>query len=177
MGWLTASYPVRLVLPEDQDPGAALKAIKEQVRAVPGAGLGYGVLRRGPAPSGDLSSDRIEPQILFNYLGNLDRARPQPHPFRLLAATDPSDRSPLSERPHGLEINARVQDGRLRVQWTYDSGAYRTETVEALARAYLDALDRLVDQCLGVEDGSFTPSDFPEAELSQDELDRLLGGP
>ena len=54
VGWFTSLYPVRL------DPGAldledalaggaslgrALKTIKEQLRAVPGKGLGYGLLR------------------------------------------------------------------------------------------------------------------------------------
>ena len=54
VGWFTSLYPVRL------DPGAldldealaggpalgrALKIVKEQLRAVPGKGLGYGLLR------------------------------------------------------------------------------------------------------------------------------------
>src|SRR5260370_27574266 len=44
VGWFTTSFPVRLRL-EGEGPGAALKAVKEQVRRGPGRGLGYGALR------------------------------------------------------------------------------------------------------------------------------------
>src|SRR5260370_36843247 len=49
VGWFTTSFPVRLRL-EGEGPGAALKAVKEQLRRGPGRGLGYGGLRHlGPA--------------------------------------------------------------------------------------------------------------------------------
>ncbi len=43
VGWFTSLYPVRLAA--SADPGASIKAVKEQLRQVPGKGLGYGVLR------------------------------------------------------------------------------------------------------------------------------------
>ena len=54
MGWFTSLYPVRLdpglldleeALSGGPALGRALKTIKEQLRAVPGKGLGYGLLR------------------------------------------------------------------------------------------------------------------------------------
>ena len=45
VGWFTAIHPVLLDLREARAPGEALKAVKEQVRAVPGGGMGYGLLR------------------------------------------------------------------------------------------------------------------------------------
>ena len=45
VGWFTTVYPALLELPESGDAGAALKAVKEQLRAVPGRGIGYGLLR------------------------------------------------------------------------------------------------------------------------------------
>ena len=54
VGWFTSLYPVRLdpglldleeALAGGPALGRALKTIKEQLRAVPGKGLGYGLLR------------------------------------------------------------------------------------------------------------------------------------
>src|SRR5204863_7877923 len=42
VGWFTTMFPVALHLPADTDWGATLKSVKEQLRAVPGRGLGYG---------------------------------------------------------------------------------------------------------------------------------------
>ena len=43
VGWFTSLFPVNLV--PASDLGASIKAIKEQLRAVPDKGLGYGALR------------------------------------------------------------------------------------------------------------------------------------
>ncbi len=45
VGWFTAVFPVVIDLPENQALGEALKSVKEQLRAIPGRGLGYGLLR------------------------------------------------------------------------------------------------------------------------------------
>ena len=48
VGWFTSAYPLRLTphnIEEAAGQGASIKAIKEQLRAVPHKGLGYGVLR------------------------------------------------------------------------------------------------------------------------------------
>ncbi len=53
MGWFTSVFPVRLTLPAKAMPdgpnatgaGVAIKAIKEQLRAIPHRGVGYGVLK------------------------------------------------------------------------------------------------------------------------------------
>ena len=45
VGWFTTIFPVLLELKEDAAPGAALRSIKEQLRAIPNHGMGYGLLR------------------------------------------------------------------------------------------------------------------------------------
>ena len=81
VGWFTSLYPVRLRL-EGTDPGEALtdpehagrvlKAIKEQLRAVPGSGAGYGRLRHLDAEAGPVLAALPRPRISFNYLGRFD---------------------------------------------------------------------------------------------------------
>src|SRR5262249_39472616 len=78
VGWFTSLYPVRLdvggvdveeALAGGAGLGRALKLIKEQLRAVPGNGLGYGLLRYLNARTGLQLSGFAAPQIGFNYLG------------------------------------------------------------------------------------------------------------
>ncbi len=45
VGCFTAFFPVTLDPGGSPEPGACLKAVKEQLRQVPGAGMGYGMLR------------------------------------------------------------------------------------------------------------------------------------
>jgi amino acid adenylation domain-containing protein/non-ribosomal peptide synthase protein (TIGR01720 family) len=87
VGWFTAVYPARLdpgtaalaeVAAGGPAAGEAVKRIKEQLRAVPGDGLGYGLLRYlNPATAPALAA-LPAPQIGFNYLGRFTTASPPP---------------------------------------------------------------------------------------------------
>ena len=54
--------------------GRALKTIKEQLRALPDNGLGYGVLRYLNPQTGAQLAGFAGPQIGFNYLGRFAAA-------------------------------------------------------------------------------------------------------
>ena len=84
VGWFTSLFPVRLDagrldLEEALEGGAALgealKRIKEQLRRVPGGGLGYGLLRHLNPETAPALSGLATPQIGFNYLGRFARAQ------------------------------------------------------------------------------------------------------
>ena len=177
IGWFTAVYPVNLKLELNQDPGATIKSVKEQLRAVPGGGLGYGMLRylnTDPAIAAVLAA-QPRPEILFNYLSRVRRDSGAGL-LRRVSGVEASSRDPQSVRPCLLEINAAVDADRLRMDFIYNRIRHRDETVRTLARHVIDALAGLVDHCRSPDAGGYTPSDFPDAELSQEELDRLLDG-
>ena len=78
VGWFTTMFPVRLDpgtldLDEAFAGGAALgrafKSIKEQLHAVPGNGLGYGLLRYLNVQTASSLAGFAPPQLGFNYLG------------------------------------------------------------------------------------------------------------
>jgi amino acid adenylation domain-containing protein/non-ribosomal peptide synthase protein (TIGR01720 family) len=75
VGWFTTVYPVRLELPEQKDEVEALKAVKQQLRAVPRHGMGYGLLRYGSRRPELQDELKQQPRaaISFNYLGQFDR--------------------------------------------------------------------------------------------------------
>jgi amino acid adenylation domain-containing protein/non-ribosomal peptide synthase protein (TIGR01720 family) len=179
VGWFTAIHPLLLELPAADEPGAALRAVKERLRAVPNKGAGYGLLRW---MADDELAERLRalprPQVSFNYLGQLDsRAGTSERGLFADSAADAGpQRAPAAPRAHRISVDAAVTGGRLRVTWSFGSRAYERATIERLAEAYLAALREIVEHCRHPHAGGFTPSDFDLAGLDQEELDALLGG-
>ena len=171
VGWFTSLFPVALDISAARGIGESLMAVKEQLRAIPGRGLGYGVLRhlrRDPGLAAAPAS-----RLRFNYLGQLDGMLADLSPFGPAQESCGPTVHPAAPRPHLLEIDAVVADGRLQVTWTYGSATLRRATVARLAEELLGALRRLIDHCRTLAEPRFTPSDFPLAPLRQELLDRL----
>lgn len=176
VGWFTALFPVRVTLPGNADAGTELKAIKEQLRGVPNHGTGYGLLRylSGNAQLVAQLERLPQPDVLFNYFGNLDQVLPASSLFSVCRQPLEHDRSLKTGRAFLLEVNAYVIDGQFTAEFTYSSNLHRRETIEALADAFIAALRRLIAYGQTTETIDYTPSDFPKSKLNQTELDHLL---
>ncbi|HEX2190457.1 MAG TPA: amino acid adenylation domain-containing protein, partial [Longimicrobiaceae bacterium] len=175
VGWFTSVYPVLLDLPGDGGPGEALRAVKEQLRAVPGRGLGYGLLRWGAGGAAAELEEAPAAEVAFNYLGQVDGAVSAGGFFAFAPEGPGASQDPRRARTHRLEVTGVVSGGRLGVAFGYGAAVLRRDTVEALAAGFLEELRGLVAHCRGAEAGGYTPSDFPLAGLGQAALDRLLG--
>ena len=176
VGWFTSQFPVQLTLGEHDSPGDTIKSIKEQLRAVPQRGAGYGVLRYlspDAALVGRLRA-RPQPEVLFNYFGQAGRGLAADLQWTLLPGSAGQDVSPRAVRPHALEINGIVADGQLSLTWTYSEALHRRATIEDLASRYESTLRLLVDHCCSIATPQHTPSDFPGAKLDQKSLDALI---
>jgi amino acid adenylation domain-containing protein/non-ribosomal peptide synthase protein (TIGR01720 family) len=175
VGWFTSLYPVVLEVPPSASPGEAIRKVKEQLRRVPGAGLGYGLLRYLGA-AGDAASLRSLPasQISFNNLGRLDAAVPPDVPWTLAAEPIGPAHGPRNRRCYAVDLGAAVSGGKLTFTWRYSEALHRAETIERWAGELADSLRELVRHCLSAGAGGFTPSDFPLARLEQEPLDRLV---
>jgi non-ribosomal peptide synthase protein (TIGR01720 family) len=122
-----------------------------------------GKLREGP-----------QAQVSFNYLGQLDQALPPGAPFRLAEESPGPLHDPAATRPYLIDVTASVTGGQLRVAWTFSRARHHQETIADLARSFTTSLEALIAHCLSPEAGGYTPSDFPDAGLGQEELDRVL---
>ncbi|MFJ9030555.1 amino acid adenylation domain-containing protein [Streptomyces sp. NPDC102274] len=187
-GWFTSMYPIRLApggadapgrRDSRQELGRALRRVKEQLRAIPDKGIGFGLLRfLNPETSGALAA--AEPrEIGFNYFGR----------FLLPAASGEQDWGPAPETgmtagadadmplAHPLEITALTQDTargpELGVSFTWPEGILDERLVGELADTWFEILDALAAHAAEPGAGGRTPSDFPLANLSQDEVERL----
>ncbi|MDX1874598.1 non-ribosomal peptide synthase/polyketide synthase [Mycolicibacterium sp. 120266] len=179
VGWFTTLFPVHLSpAPADWADlvaggpalGAAVKAVKEQLRAVPRNGLSYGALRylsdrRRP----DLA---VAPQILFNYLGRF--AATGQTPWTMVDATVGEDRDPRMPLPRALEINAiaaeTAEGTRLEATFSWPAGVLDTDRVAGLAQAWTEALTTIA---YSADIAGPTPSDFPLVTLTQADIDAL----
>ncbi len=173
VGWFTTQFPVVVDPGETGEAGRALAAVKEQLRRVPGRGIGYGLLRwLADDPTAERALRAAPPaEISFNYLGQLDgsavaggsRFRPAPERPGPL-------RSPRSHRTHLLEVSGLVAGGCLRMTLEYSANLHRRATLERLAAAYADALRRLAG---GSGEAVLTAADFKLAKLNEKNFRKL----
>ncbi|MEU7133061.1 amino acid adenylation domain-containing protein [Streptomyces sp. NPDC046261] len=184
VGWFTSMYPVRLAagggaLADGALVDGALKRVKEQLRAVPGKGIGYGLLRHLDAEGAARLAGLTPPQIGFNYLGRFAAPVGEDADWAVVPRIENGipgggPRMPLG---HTLELNALTQDGpqgpELVASWTWATGLLDGADVEALATAWFAALRTIAAQGARPGAGGRTPSDVPLAGLAQQEIELL----
>ncbi|MGU9813109.1 non-ribosomal peptide synthase/polyketide synthase [Pseudomonas sp. LF052] len=177
VGWFTSLFPVRL-----QAAGTlsdAIKSIKEQLRAVPQKGVGYGLLRYlGKPQSREALADLAAPRITFNYLGQFDRQFNESALF--VPASEGSGQAQDPEAPlaNWLTVEGQVYGGELSLQWGFSREMFNAATIQRLADDYATELKALIEHCCATPAGQVTPSDFPLARITQQQLDALpVAGP
>ncbi|GLZ29357.1 hypothetical protein Lesp02_15470 [Lentzea sp. NBRC 105346] len=187
VGWFTSLYPVRLD-PDVRDwaelwrgggeAGRVLKRIKEQLRALPDNGIGYGLLRHLNPDTAAVLADRPAPQLGFNYLGRFPVST-RPADWSAAAEAEPLGAGADAGMPmtHALEVNAHTEDHpagpRLVATWTWPDGLLTEADVRDLAETWFRALDVLGGLGAASDAGGHTPSDLSLVSLSQDEIDLL----
>ncbi|MEU3564496.1 amino acid adenylation domain-containing protein [Kitasatospora sp. NPDC006786] len=185
-GWFTSVYPVRLapgaldwseVTAAGPGLGRALGRVKEQLRAVPDNGIGFGLLRHLNPDTAAVLAGCADPQIEFNYLG---RFAPEGVTAEdVLAGTEAMSEGAATGLALGrvLGLDATTVDtpqGPLLVaQWSYATGLLSEERVRAFAEAWFAALGALAGHADRPDAGGHTPSDFPLVAVTQSEVDEL----
>jgi non-ribosomal peptide synthase protein (TIGR01720 family) len=173
VGWLTSIFPLALTLPAADDSAAVLRAVKEQLRAVPRRGIGYGVLRHA---GDELARPELlapdEPALVFNYLGDVDRLLTVGQGFRP-AGPIALSRGAANRRRFALEVVAWVWQGQLVVEVAFPSAGLAAVDARGLADRLLDRVRALVAH--GLQAGGAEPeaSDFPLAGLDAGGLGKL----
>jgi amino acid adenylation domain-containing protein/non-ribosomal peptide synthase protein (TIGR01720 family) len=176
VGWFTSIYPVRLEVVEAESDGQALKRVKEQLRAIPHRGLGYGVLRYLSQDAEVSAQLKAEIEVSFNYLGQFDQVVAESKLWGITTESSGASQSVNGWRSHLLEITGMIVGGELRLVWSYSAAIHRRESIKRVADRYLEKLKQLIVHCKSPEAGGYTPSDFREVSISQKEIDDLLTG-
>jgi len=171
VGWFTSIFPVFLDLRGVDDPGEALKSVKEQLARVPNRGVGYGMLRY-------LSDDdeiraklasAPEPEVSFNYLGQFGQGKGGDVELSIgfAAASAGHEHGPLVERRNLVDVIGRVAGEKLLLKWTYSTKIHERGTIESLANAYIESLRRLIEHCRSADVGERTEYVAPRDAMSK----------
>ncbi|WP_445009164.1 amino acid adenylation domain-containing protein [Pseudomonas rhodesiae] len=173
LGWFTSVFPVRLT-PADS-MADSIKQIKEQLRAIPDNGLGFGALRYlGDDATRQAFSRLPVPRITFNYLGQVDASFDQPDGlFATASESAGAEQSPDAPLSNWLTVNGQVYGGELHMGWTFSPLMFDPEVIEALSVAFSRELTALIAHCCTPGNSGVTVSDFPLARLNQQQLESL----
>jgi amino acid adenylation domain-containing protein/non-ribosomal peptide synthase protein (TIGR01720 family) len=176
VGWFTSLYPVLLNVSRKQSFADSIKSVKEQLRQVPGKGLGYGVLKY--LNKEQKLATKAGWHIAFNYLGQLDNVVKTGQWLsgaRESAGQRVSDDHVMSEQ---MQLTGYVQGGQLVLNWIYNTANYEKEAINELVKNFKANLELLIGHCISQQQSGavFTPSDYGlTTEISYQELDKFLG--
>jgi amino acid adenylation domain-containing protein/non-ribosomal peptide synthase protein (TIGR01720 family) len=170
VGWFTSIYPLRLAR-VGSDHHQAIRSIKEQLRAVPRNGIGYGALRY---LQGRQELQCVPDSIVarFNHLGQFDASFDASAGWRLADESSGDSRSRGGDIDDALDWDTLVYEGKLRIRCAYVEGACEASQIDQLLDRYAADLRALVNHCLDAK-GALSPADVPLATVTQQQLDRL----
>ncbi len=178
VGWFTSAFPVFLDI-EDVSGGSGeiLKSVKEQLRKIPRRGIGYPLLRylSSDPKTGEQLTSLPQPQLTFNYLGQIDPFFVSSTLFSQADEPTGSRSSRRGRRNYLIDVAGFITEDRLWTTWKYSNNLHRRASIEDLARYFLEAIKGLIAHCLEPSAGGFTTSDFPLARLDTLQLDQFLG--
>ncbi|MGL4305499.1 MAG: non-ribosomal peptide synthase/polyketide synthase [Mycobacteriaceae bacterium] len=191
VGWFTSVYPARL------DPGSSSidenswdettvgnisKILKEQLRAIPRSGIGFGQLQYMQSPPLSSSYD-VTPEILFNYLGKISAENfseeivnlgwlPEPRFTHISGTADPNMAVPA------LDINASITSldkntELLKIRLGFPTTLFTKAEIDNLGQLWLNALSKLVSAARHSSRVQKTASDFDLIRMEQENFEKL----
>jgi len=166
VGWFTSFFPNTFTYSPEKNMRDHIIATKEKLRTIPNGGMGYGALKYVEK---QLNND-YQPAVVFNFLGFQEKEDTQASSYFL----EKELRHSSSERSYPIEINASVINGRLICKWSYPTHLVAPSQIQQLQHRFNEVLNTIIIHCTEQQETVFTPSDFPEADLSQDDLNNLL---
>jgi non-ribosomal peptide synthase protein (TIGR01720 family) len=172
VGWFTSIYPVRLHVEVNGAGGwgKELQKVKEQLRAIPQHGIGYGILKY---LKGSKELQGRGGEVSFNYLGQLDQVFTEDGIFEPGRESAGPTCNGKQKRPYVLNVDGRIVGGRLQLTWTYSRNLHHQETIDQIAELFLQYLQNIVGTFESTSMAVLPSDHFPDANLSQADLKKL----
>jgi amino acid adenylation domain-containing protein/non-ribosomal peptide synthase protein (TIGR01720 family) len=178
VGWFTSLYPLVLQTGPQADMAAVIKAVKEQNRALPNRGIGFGLLQEVAGDedinrlNGSVDGSGSQSSIIFNYLGQFDASVSEDGAFAAAQEFAGHSVSPDNETAALLNLDGMVHDNRLTFNLVGAQGRFEDVQLKTFANAFEQALVACVEHCQSSA-GAYTPSDFPNSVMDMPKLDVL----
>jgi amino acid adenylation domain-containing protein/non-ribosomal peptide synthase protein (TIGR01720 family) len=176
IGWFTSLTSVLLDLRGSNSPEEVLKAVIEQLRALPNGGIGYGILRYLSEDTTITEHLRALPQaeISFNYQGRSAQRIADSSLFLPARESYGPSRSPRGLRRYLLDVNGAVISDQLRIDWLYSRNIHHPSTIERWLQTFLDILRSFIQQEVPIEETDTALPDLSLARLDQRKLQKAL---
>ncbi|MCK4259133.1 MAG: amino acid adenylation domain-containing protein, partial [Halanaerobiales bacterium] len=157
IGWFTSEYPV--YLEKQTTIEKTIKSVKETLRRIPNKGLNYGISRY---LQGNEKLQRLNPEISFNYFGQLDGVIEKTEESLLSNCSENPGRSIHYDNSHIslIEINGMILNGKLELRVDYNAKYVEEGLIEKLKIIYLEQLSELITHCTSRIDQNVTASDY-----------------
>ena len=172
IGWFTTLYPVVLDLKSSITPVDSLKTIKESLRKIPNNGIGYGIIKYFSKKVTRSDLPHL-PEISFNYLGQFNQNVTKQGDFNVAKENKGRERAENNLRPFVIDIVGSIFDGKLQMSWIYSNNIHSKEDIISFAELYKNELVKIIE-AIKSDEGGYTPSDFQDVELDEEELGSIF---
>ncbi|WCM63688.1 amino acid adenylation domain-containing protein [Paenibacillus polymyxa] len=180
VGWFTSTYPVKLEIDGLKDMPYLIKTTKDELRRVPNKGIGYGILKyiterldTNERPLELTSQWRLQPEIIFNYLGQMDKSNDENARFGTSRMGTGQDTSTNLERSHVWDINGLILNGTLQMTFSYSILQYEQVTGKRFATLFKKHLIAVIEHCSTKQETEQSPTDFTYNQLSLEHFQSL----
>ena len=142
VGWFTTIYPVVIDLANTSEPVDAMQCVKKQLGSMQHGGLDYGATRYLSSQSRLAAEihEQPRPDVSFLYLGQVDRGVTAAGPYAPATESSGPNSDPQEKRTHLVDLIGRISGGRFEMSWAYSENIHRQDTIEALARRFIELL-------------------------------------
>ncbi|AWB65696.1 hypothetical protein C2869_04245 [Saccharobesus litoralis] len=176
VGWFTSIFPLAVNTAKGQSLSDTLLAVKEAKRAKICNGASFGVLRY-LTQAEKVNSERVNTafadyqasDVIFNYSGVIDTPTDGWQRLDMSAVESHAD----NRTPYELAIEAFISHGELHFELYFHQAYFDNQSANLLADLIVEQFNELTTTCESLHCAQRTPSDFPLAKLSTEELATL----
>lgn len=172
VGWFTSLYPIVLDLQDSINPIDSLKLIKEQLRKIPQNGISYGILKYYNKNININDLPHLS-EISFNYLGQFILDSDAKSRFKINEECKGIERASLNKRSFQLDFIASIIKSELHIKIIYNQNIWSNNEMNNFVNIFMNELKLLIDISLS-DSGGYTPSDFSNVELEDQDLDNII---
>lgn len=170
IGWFTSHFPIVLGAEKGQSLHQKIASVKGTYRSIPSKGIGFGIAKYLQQNTQLKDLDESKNAIMFNYLGQVNVADNAEFSLVNEPIGDMVAKSNKALAP--VTINSRIQRGKLQVEVSADAVQFEQSSIELFTLHLQQAITEIIHHC-GNQAPQLTPEDFPFADISQSELEKL----